>query len=394
MTKKRDAFRESMKAWVKENHPEWLKQRPAQDWLAELKSDSTKKKCRSVFPMFMGFIQMSPQEMYDKRVLDLQSNDPKQRNYFETQLKAFSRKLYEVGYDPSSIRSAYVVQVQSFFAHNYMKLSFPKGAFAFDTKATKTKEPPTNEEARAMFLIADMEDKLLLHFLYQYGMSPVDVSKIRIGDIPIDIDTGLELINWEYIRDKTGVRARTALNPELVFTYKSLMGRREWPQTGWVFQTARGGRLQQRYIRDRIGALSSKVGAACKPKDFRDSFNEACLEAEIKQEVKDTLMGHKRAGARGSYSISKLAIRNAYEAVYPKLSLNGGLGKSKKNLEEILSAITVAMLANNPTQEFIVLIEQAYGLQPGTIKNMFSERMTMNQMHAWLKEKLALAETT
>lgn len=395
MNEKRDAYRDKLKAWVIENQPKWLDEKPAADWVSELKSKSTKKKARSVFPLFMGFIEMGPQEMYDKRVDDLQARDPKTRNFFETNLKKFAKALFKVGYSPKSIRAAYVVQIQSFFAHNYMPLKFPKGAFDFDVTEAMTKSPPTNEEVREMFKIADMEDRLLLHFLYQNGMAPVDVSNLQIAKMPISRDVEVGFIFWEYVRDKTNVKARTALNPELVNTYKVLMTRRGWPEDGWVFETARGGRLMQRYIRERIGALASKVGVECKPKDFRDSFNEVLLESEMKQEVKDSLMGHKRAGARGAYSISRRAITNAYKMAHAGLSLNGGgFGKSQKNLEEILSAVTVAMLANNPTKEFITLIENAYGFEAGSIKDMLGERMTMDQMKTRLMEKLAQAQDT
>jgi hypothetical protein len=241
-----------------------------------------------------------------------------------------------------------------------------------------------------MFKIADMEDRLLLHFLYQYGMSPVDVSTIKIEDVPIGKATVEDFHYWEYIRDKTNVRARTTLNPELIFTYKAIMTRRGWPN-GWVFATARGGRLKQRYIRERIESLAEKVAVKVNPKDFRDSFNEACLETDMKQEIKDSLMGHKRAGARGAYSVSRKAIIDAYKKLFPKLSIDGGLMKSTKNLEEILSAVTVAMLANNPTQEFITLIEHAYGFETGSIREMLAQRMTMDQMRDRLTEKLVKA---
>ena len=394
-TNNRLAWSDGLRRWTEENRRDWLEEKVAEEWMAELKSPNSKKKARSVFRLWMGFVKMGPTEMYERRVSDLMSTDPKTRTFFEQRVKEFARELAAHHYDPSSIRSAYIAQVQSFFAHNYVPLSFAKGDL--DVRASeevkRTKSPktvPKNEAIRRMYRIADPEDRLLIHFLYQMGMAPIDASNVRIEKIPMGRETEPDFIYWEYTRQKTDITALTALNPELLFTYKTVMLRRGWPEEGWVFESSGENRLQQRYIRQRLGVIAEKAGVEdFDPKDLRDAFNEALLDVEgMKQEIKDMLFGHKRGGARGHYSVSEDTIVKNYKMVFDKVKLDGGMRAGVKNLEKILSAITHAMLSLNPTPEFISIIEEAYGFEKGTLERMMKDRETAGDVIRRLRERL------
>lgn len=69
---------------------------------------------------------------------------------------------------------------------------------------------------------------------------------------------------------------------------------------------------------------SERVGEF-KTKNFRSSYNDALLRADIKQELKDVMMGHKRESARGHYHVSETTIKEAYAKAFRYLSINSGM---------------------------------------------------------------------
>ena len=77
-------------------------------------------------------------------------------------------------------------------------------------------------------------------------------------------------------------------------------------------------------------ALGESRGSQLVFKDLRDSYNEAILDSNVNEEIKDTLMGHLRKGAKASYSLSIATVVRVYqEEIYPKLAVNGWNLKKK-----------------------------------------------------------------
>jgi hypothetical protein len=56
---------------------------------------------------------------------------------------------------------------------------------------------------------------------------------------------------------------------------------------------------------------------------LRSFYNSALLRADLKQEVKDLMMGHQRLGARGHYGYDEQTILEAYSKVFEFVSING-----------------------------------------------------------------------
>jgi site-specific recombinase XerD len=383
----------SLKGWVKDHIPDWDKEQPIIDWLKGIGSEKTKANIKNSFPLFLGFIKESPQQIYDKRVEHMMSKDPKIRSYYERKIIEFKNVLEENNYDKNTIRPT-IGRIQSFFKHNYIGLSFPRGTLKvtvsnYVKSKRRTKTPPYNEDIRKMYQIADLDDKLLIMFMYQYGNAPIDVSMLRIETIHIKEDTKEdEFIYWEYNREKTDVPVRTALNPEIIIDYKSLMKRKGYPDKGWVFTTNRGNRLREDHINDRIKAIALKADIEnvneFKVKDLRDSFNEACLESKINPELKDCLFGHKRSGAKEHYSVSQKAIIEAYKTVFQIVSVNHRTYESKgyEQIEQLFTSIVTALLDPDPKKSLISVIEKMGNVKEGTIEKMLlsTGRITEEQI--------------
>ena len=319
-------------------------------------------------------LKMSPTEIIEKRKRDLKSDDPEEFSFFERMVIRFKNALSEHHYDKDTILSI-LGRVQSFFAHNWMKLNFPRGALKVEESEVikhhrRQKWIPTNIDIRLMYDVADLEDRALLLVLYQLGLSPIDASKLRIEQLPINEETSeTDFIYFELLREKTGVLTRTALNPELIHDLKALLRSRGWPKEGWVFESSKGNRLEVQYINERMKnlvrkALGEEKAKVFKAKNLRDAFNEALLEANLNGELKDCLFGHVRKGAKEHYSVSRKAIVEAYKKVFPLISINEfkQAMKDKEMLEKAIEDLSEKLTALETQNR--VLREKLNNMEP------------------------------
>ena len=67
-------------------------------------------------------------------------------------------------------------------------------------------------------------------------------------------------------------------------------------------------------------------------KSLRDAYYDALLRANLTQEIKDTLFGHKWEGAKEKYAISQATIIDAYSKAFQFLTVNHGT-QARKDIE-------------------------------------------------------------
>jgi hypothetical protein len=116
------------------------------------------------------------------------------------------------------------------------------------------------------------------------------------------------------------------------------------PTHGALFISQKGQRLTTRFINDAITAMVTKTYGAERAKEFktkslRDAYNDALLRANLTQEIKDTMFGHKRSGAKEKYAISQATIIDAYNKAFQYLSVNHGT-QARKDIEVMRSEVT------------------------------------------------------
>ena len=95
-------------------------------------------------------------------------------------------------------------------------------------------------------------------------------------------------------------------------------------------------------------ALGEARGSQFVFKDLRDSYNEAILDSNVNEEIKDTLMGHLRESAKSSYSLSTASVVRIYrDEVFPNLTVNGWKHKQQATeldaLHETVQGLTNAL---------------------------------------------------
>jgi len=73
-----------------------------------------------------------------------------------------------------------------------------------------------------------------------------------------------------------------------------------------------------------VKTLGENRGGQLVFKDLRDSYNEAILDSDVNEEIKDILMGHLRESAKANYSVSfGTLVRTYREKIFPRLAVNG-----------------------------------------------------------------------
>ena len=281
---------------------------------------------------------MNPTEQIQRRFKDLQSNNPKERGFFEDKVIEFKNALVVQGLKPNSVATLRI-PIQSFFSAHRVALKFRRGELDVEELAVDkvVKEwIPDNQQMKQIYQHGDARDRALLLCLYQSGFSETDVSALNIEDLPnIQQCEGHYPITMH--REKTGVLQRTCLSEECVHDLKAMLEERGSPTQGALFISQKGQRLTTRFINDAIKCMVAKTygeeqAEKFKTKSLRDAYNDALLRANLTQEIKDTLFGHMRSGAKERYAISQATIIDAYNRAFQFLTVNHGT-QARKDIE-------------------------------------------------------------
>jgi site-specific recombinase XerD len=342
---------------------EWRKDPYAEEWLSKV-AKRTAQNYSERFPKWLAFIGMSPTEQFKKRIADLQSTNPKERGFFEDKVVEFKNALVTQGLMPNSVMS-YIIPVLSFFSAHRVKLNFKRGELKVEHRAEDKviKEwIPDNQQMKQIYQHGDARDRALLLVLYQSGFSETDVSHLNIEDLPNITECEGHYPIAMY-REKTDVLQRTCISEEAVHDIKAMLEERGNPTKGALFISQKGARLTTRFINDIITTMVTKTYGKEKAKEFktknlRDAYNDALLRANLTQEIKDTMFGHKRSGAKEKYAISQATIIDAYNRAFQYLTVNHGT-QARKDIEVMRGEmIKMSQLVVKMSEESVKLREE------------------------------------
>lgn len=315
---------------------DWKQDPYAKSWLSKV-SQRTRENYSATFPKWLAFVKMSPTEQIEKRVRNLQSGDLRERCWFEDKVIEYKNFLATQGYRAVTVHS-YLISVQSFFSKNRLKLQFSRGDLNVEVsqKVIEQRWIPTNIEIRVMYSQANARDRGLLLVLYQSGFSEIDVASLNIDDLN-DIYSHKGHLFIQKRREKTNIIQATCISTEAIHDIRAMLRQRDNPEKGALFVSQKGQRLSVRFINGAMKRLAKTAypDKKFKTKSLRSAYNSALLRANIQpQELKDLLMGHKRAGARSHYAYDKITILEAYGKTFKYLSINSGT-QVRKDLEDL-----------------------------------------------------------
>jgi len=332
---KKAELREAVNKW-KKDHPEWEDDESIQTIKSKVEK-GTFTGYRSVLPIFFYWEDKMPDEIIGEREAQQRDEDRKIRFYYEDRMNEFKQYLSNHHYGANTIKN-YLSRVAGFFSNNRLDLNldntFWKKAERSATELAQaletTKRYPDNDEMRLIIELGNNQQTLAALFGYQCGLVPADITTLTWERLNLDLETEQrEFIYVENVREKTGALHVFVLNPDLLHYLKAHWLDSGKPTSGWVFQGYQGTSMTPRnlnhFFKDMsVKALGDNRGGQLVFKDLRDSYNEAILDSDVNEEIKDILMGYLRESAKANYSVSfGTLVRTYREKIFPRLAVNG-----------------------------------------------------------------------
>lgn len=332
----------------------WLNDKHVKNWFENLKSDRTISNYKERFPRFIEWCKKTPTEIIKSRLEHLTTQDLEKRRYWEQQLIKFTRYSESLT-DKEGKRTlstwsikGFQTCVQSFFAHNGVKLAFARKELDVEPSEREkvVKEwIPDNEEVRVLYRACkSARDRSVLLTLYQSGFSEVDVSNMRIEDFDFyDKNGKWQLKPFEDVyharkREKTNILQQTCISRECIEDIRIMLQNRGFPKSGYLFVSQKGEQFTPRFINDTLKTLVKRNfkdrASLWKTKNLRDAFMNALDRAKLGERVFDSLVGHKKRGAKHHYGVTEQTIKEGYNSAFKYLAING-VGSSTRKIEQI-----------------------------------------------------------
>ncbi len=339
---------------------EWQKDKAVVEWFKLINAKLTKINYSREFPKFLEFVKATtkyrtPSEIIESRHEQKRSTDQNQVRYWEDVGKKFALALNKENYRVNT-KISFLRTTMSFFSKHHARLEYSRGELFGLLEPTQEEKAskewiPTNEEIRLLYRMASSaRDRAIILTLYQSGFSEIDLTEMRIQDFPFYDEKGSwkiplsEDVYHERLREKTNIAQKTCISREALEEIRIMLQQRGFPKEGSLFVSMKQQRtLDVREIHDILKqlverAFNGKV-KLWKTKHLRDAFMNALLQARIPQEVKDSMVGHKREGAREAYGLTEQTIKTAYSEGFKFLTING-FGSQSRKIEELEKQFT------------------------------------------------------
>jgi len=322
------------------------------EWFRSVGNERTVSNYRNDFPKFLKFVIehttfKTPSQIIEQRRKDLQSQDPKTQRRFEALGIEFMHYLESQHLRYNSIKT-YLRTMESLFSRHYLNLKYARREL--DPEVSEKDKiirewTPSNEDVRLLYrLCKTARDRALLLTLYQSGFSETDALGLKIQDLDLYDSNG----NWKLalnedlyickLGEKTNIPQKTMISREALEEIRIYLQSRGFPKEGFLFETQKNEPMPIRALAEMFKTLvesgSKGRSSQWQTRKLRDSFMNALLKAQVTQEVKDSMCGHKRQGARENYEITENTIRESYQNAFKYLTVNG-FGSTSRKVEEL-----------------------------------------------------------
>jgi len=328
---KKKELRDSVNRW-KVEHPKWEDSK----FIEAVKPHVSKSTFDGVLynlPFFCYFMDKTPDEIMNERLVQIRSDDQEERMHYENKFVEFRNFLQSHHYTGNSVKNR-LGKIAGWFTNNGTKLMLPSNFWKRAKRASKKVEDFTekirlidNSEIRLIIDIADNECALATLLGSQNGMLPDDITDLtweRIGLTPV---SEKNFSYFLYNRKKTYEKHFVVINPDIKYFLKLVWLESGKPESGYILRghqdSMHPGSLSHKFKEAARKALG-KRGEDIKFKDLRDYYNSVLLRADLPDQYKKVLFGHKPSGEEGSYEYSKADLLLKYqENVFKLCSVNG-----------------------------------------------------------------------
>lgn len=332
---KKAELRKAVDQW-REKHPDWENDESVQAIRSKVE-ERTFTGYRSILPIFFYWENKTPDKIIAEREAHQRDEDRKIRFYYEDRMNEFKQYLSDHHYGANTIKN-YLSRVAGYFSNNRLDLNLDntfwkkadKSASELAQALETTKRYPDNDEMRLIIELGNNQQTLAILFGYQCGLVPADIVSLTWERLNLDFESEQrDFVYVENVREKTGALHVFIVNPDLLHYLKAHWLDSGRPSSGWVFEGYQGTSMTPRnlnhFFKDMsVKALGENRGGQLVFKDLRDSYNEAILDSDVNEELKDILRGHLRESAKANYSVSfGTLVRTYREKIFPRLAVNG-----------------------------------------------------------------------
>ncbi|MBA7613068.1 Tyrosine recombinase XerC [subsurface metagenome] len=305
-------------------------------WLDDLRSlsSSTKRSYLRSFKAFIERYETTPDKLYEMRLEDFKSEDPRDRLRIERMVKTYMVELHESGKSASTCR-----QVSKALSNFFVSQSLPLTMKAKDHPQgmSNGQKLALSEDIRLMWDHASAEFKLrnraALVFLKDSGLRISDVNALNVGQW-IEAETitrnGESFKVFEGIETKkTKVPAYPIVGPETVAAVNDYLEERRGQGKPMdpgspLFINREKGRFNSDGFGQIFIYLGKKTGKNISAHSLR-KFHTTMLSSIISEQYIKILQGRALKGSMGVYNLPQETgeLLAAYVKAYPKLRIFG-----------------------------------------------------------------------
>lgn len=363
-----------------------------QKWFVGL-DKNTKGNYSRQFKEWLDFIGMNPTEQIELRIMQTNSNDLTERQFFENKWREFKAYLEATKKTDSCVKG-YLKCVASFFSRNFGKrygLALVRGDWV-STLPQHMKALdwiPSQAEIKTLYTHANLRNKALLLTLYHTGLSEADTTELTIESIKeLYTSEETEHIYFQKYRTKTTELTASCFSFEVIHDIREMLSERGNPKKGFIFVNPSTNKpLTTHGIQVALKELVAKTFGEEKAKEFetrhlRDAYNSALISSGIVGDIKCLMMGHNIKGSEGKYAFNPEDIKKAYDKLFPHVSVNGlqsrhdivVLKNHKREQAEKIAQLKDTLLAveteNHVLKTRIELLQKNFGVTEDALASL------------------------
>lgn len=192
------------------------------EWMLFLKpAANTEKAYLAALQRLTDFTQKSPTELIESAESEL-GKIMKRREIFKL-IPRFHAHLEKEGLAPKSIKSIIWGAISSFYKHNYIDIPKPPKSMRGVKPREENMRRSNKEEIRNALKLASKRDRAIILSQVISGLSASDISNLTDHQFIDGYDPQTKVCTISYVRQKTGVKAHSFLNPEAckaIFIYR------------------------------------------------------------------------------------------------------------------------------------------------------------------------------
>jgi len=321
---------------------------PVATWLAKLAfrrsgSVHTHKRYLQALSRFCRFAGKNPDELIALGKQNIEAA--------ETLVMTYFNKLQDEKKSRSTCVVNYAV-IRSFYKHNHLRFQETT-----PTSWTETESRPlTKEEITRLMEFADIRLKAFLAIMKDTGLAPVDILKLRYGDVKDNLETIPAPV--KILRSKTKTHFVTFIGPDGVKYLKAYLEDRKrgtakikpeaLAEDSSLFRgVARFVPMTYNNLSKQFNSVRTRAGVQARIYDLRKFFQTQLVLARVNEKLIEYWMGHTLARQKIAYLVPTIQEQaQEYLRAYPRLSLSET--ESTESLKQQWKQQFLGMLSLNP----------------------------------------------